>query len=238
LQLDDHVHVIALPMVRDGQTYTLNLSLIVDPDAGHALVDTGLPGQAEQITAELAGAGVQVADLRRIVLTHQDIDHVGSLRDLVEASGARVLAYEVEVPFIDGREPARFARPELLAQRPEMRAIAERIRPTPVDEPLQDGAVIDLAGGVRTVATPGHTVGHMCLYVERGGVLIAGDALTAADGRLQGPNPNATSDMATASASVRRLAELDVRRIVCYHGGVVDDDAGGQLRRVAAELAG
>jgi glyoxylase-like metal-dependent hydrolase (beta-lactamase superfamily II) len=236
VQLDDHVHVIALPMVRDGQTFALNLSLILDPERGSALVDTGLPGQAGEIGARLAEAGVQVADLRRIVLTHQDIDHVGSLHDLVEASGATVLAHEVEVPFIDGSQPARFARPEMLAQRPEMRAIAERIRPTPVDEPLQDGAVIDLAGGVRAVFTPGHTVGHMCLYVERGGILIAGDALTAADGRLQGPNPNATSDMETATASVRRLAELDVRKIVCYHGGVVDDDANGQLRRVVTEL--
>lgn len=236
MQLDDHVHVIALPMVRDGQTFTLNLSLILDPQGGPALVDTGLPGQAGEIGAQLAAAGVHVAVLRRIVLTHQDIDHVGSLHDLVEASGARVLAHEVEVPFIDGSQPARFARPEMLAARPEMRAIAERVRPTPVDEALQDGAVIDLAGGVRAVFTPGHTVGHMCLYVERAGILIAGDALTAADGRLQGPNPNATSDMETATASVRKLAELDVRKIVCYHGGVVDDDAGGQLRRVVAEL--
>jgi hypothetical protein len=44
--------------------------------------------------------------------------------------------------------------------------------------------------------------------------------------------------MATAAQSVRKLAGLDVRAIVCYHGGVVRDDAGGQLRRVAEGLAG
>lgn len=37
-----------------------------------------------------------------------------------------------------------------------------------------------------------------------------------------------------ARKSVRKLAELDVRAIVCYHGGLVDDDANGQLRRLAA----
>ena len=237
MQLNDDVRVLALPMVRDGQTNHLNLSLIVDPVHGPTLVDTGLPGQLDAIAAALGEAGVGVADLKRIVLTHQDIDHVGSLRDLVDASGARVLAHEVEAPFIDGSRPARFATPEMLAQRPELRAIVERMRPAPVDEPVQDGARLDLAGGVRVVATPGHTVGHMCLYLERTGTVIAGDALTAGDGRLQGPSPNATSDMATASRSVAKLADLDVRVIVCYHGGVVRDDAGGQLRRVAEELA-
>jgi glyoxylase-like metal-dependent hydrolase (beta-lactamase superfamily II) len=237
VRLNDDVYVLPLSIVREGQTSTLNLSLILDAAQGPTLVDAGLPGQVDQIGAALAEAGVQAGDLRRIVLTHQDIDHVGSLHALVQASGARVLAHGREVPFIDGTEPARFARPEVLAARPELRAVMERMRPTPVDEPLQDGARLDLAGGVRVVFTPGHTVGHICLYLERSGTVIAGDALTAVDGRLQGPNPGATQDMATASGSVRRLAELDVRAIVCYHGGVVRDDAGGQLRRVSDELA-
>jgi glyoxylase-like metal-dependent hydrolase (beta-lactamase superfamily II) len=90
---------------------------------------------------------------------------------------------------------------------------------------------------VRVVFSPGHTPGHICLYHERSRTLIAGDALTAEDGRLRGPNPSATPDMPLAAQSVRKLAALDVQAIVCYHGGVVDDDAQGQLRRVADELA-
>jgi glyoxylase-like metal-dependent hydrolase (beta-lactamase superfamily II) len=237
MKLNDDVYVLPLPLVRDGQTAFFNVSLILDAMHGATLVDTGLPGQTNAIAAALVEAGLQVADLKRIILTHQDIDHVGTLHDLVQASGARVLAHEVEVPTIDGTMPPRFARPELLAQRPEMRAMAERFQPTPVDEPLQDGARLDLAGGVRVVFTPGHTPGHMCLYLERSKTLIAGDALTSNDGQLMGPNQGATQDMPTASQSVRKLAELDVQTIVCYHGGVVAEDANGQLRRVAQELA-
>jgi hypothetical protein len=36
---------------------------------------------------------------------------------------------------------------------------------------------------------------------------------------------------------VRRLAEVDVETIVCYHGGVVGEDANGQLRRVIEEVS-
>jgi glyoxylase-like metal-dependent hydrolase (beta-lactamase superfamily II) len=148
-----------------------------------------------------------------------------------------VLAHASEVPFIDGSELPRFARPEILAQRPEMRAVAERFQPAHVDQELQDDTRLDLAGGVRVVFTPGHTPGHMCLYLERSKTLISGDALTASDGQLAGPNEGATQDMATASRSVQKLAALDVQTIVCYHGGVVSDDANGQLQRVAQALA-
>jgi glyoxylase-like metal-dependent hydrolase (beta-lactamase superfamily II) len=238
LRLDDDVHVLPLLMRLPDRTMDLNPSLVLDPAQGATLVDTGLPGQEQAIAAALAEAGVGVGDLRRIVLTHQDIDHVGALHALAAESGARVLAHEIEVPFIDGRELPRFARPEMLERRPELRPVAERLQPTPVDEPLRDGGRLDVAGGIRVVHTPGHTPGHVCLYLERSGVLVAGDALTAAEGRLQGPNQAATPDMASATRSVRRLAELDVRAIVCYHGGVVRDDANGQLRRVADELEG
>jgi glyoxylase-like metal-dependent hydrolase (beta-lactamase superfamily II) len=237
MQLNDDVHVLPLPMVRDGQTRILNLSLILDPAEGPTLVDTGLPGQLDTIASVMGEAGVGVRDLKRIVLTHQDIDHVGSLPDLVQASGALVLAHEVEAPFIDGTERPRFDRPDFLQQFPQMAAFMERLKQMRVDEALPDGARLDIAGGVRAVATPGHTVGHMCLYLERSRTVIAGDALTADDGRLQGPSATATADMPTAVRSVARLADLDVDAIVCYHGGVVSADAGGQLRRLAEELA-
>jgi glyoxylase-like metal-dependent hydrolase (beta-lactamase superfamily II) len=236
MKLNGDVAVLPLAMEWSGRTIVCNVSLLLDDAHGPTLVDTGVPGQLPAIAAALAEEGLKVEDLRRIIITHQDIDHVGSLHDLAETSGARVLAHATEVPFIDGSELPRFARPELLALRPELGVVAKGFRPTAVGELLEDGVRLDLAGGVRVVFTPGHTPGHISLYLERTRTLIAGDALVAEEGRLQGPNPQATPDMAQAAQSVRRLAELDVAAIVCYHGGVIADDASGQLRRVAAEL--
>ncbi len=87
------------------------------------------------------------------------------------------------------------------------------------------------------ISTPGHTPGHISLYLEQTKVLIAGDALTAEDSSLNGPNPSMTPEMGTAIQSIKRLADLDVDTIVCYHGGVVSKDADGQLRRVVRKAS-
>ena len=235
MKLNDDVYVLPIA-TPNNPTNPFNLSLILDSANGPLLVDTGIPGQTQLIAAALAEAGVQLRDLTWIILTHQDIDHIGSLHEIAQLSRARVLAHDTEAPAIDGTVLPRFARPEVLAQRPEMRPFAEMYQPTPIDQRLTDGEQLERAGGIRVVFTPGHTPGHISLYLERSRTLIAGDALTASDGQLQGPNPAATPDMDQAAVSVRKLAELDVAAIVCYHGGVVREDANGQLRRLAQKL--
>lgn len=236
MRLHPDLVILPLAVAQGGQTAVFHLSLITDA-ARPTLVDTGVPGQAPAIAALLAEHGLQLRDLRQIILTHQDYDHIGSLAELARLSGATILAGAAEADAIDGTVPPRFARPEALAQRPELRTVAAQHRPTPVDGRLADDERLDLAGGVRVIGTPGHTPGHIALVLERERTLITGDALRADNGRLLGPNPAFTPDMARAAESVRALAALDVAAIVCYHGGLVDTDAGGQLRRVADELA-
>lgn len=240
MRVNDDLAVLPLAVNMMGGPSTLNLALILDPERGHTLVDTGVPGELAAIEAGLAELGVGVRDVRRVILTHQDLDHVGSLADVVRASGAEVLAHEVEAPYIEGTlPPAKMPPPEvreamLASMPPGMRAVFERgAEPVPVTRRLRDGERLDLAGGVRVVFTPGHTPGHLSLYLERTRTLISGDALAAQGGQLRGPMERATPDMQGARASIRKLAELDVQTILCYHGGLVTEDAGGQLRRLA-----
>jgi glyoxylase-like metal-dependent hydrolase (beta-lactamase superfamily II) len=234
----DDLVVLPLSVARNGQTAVFNLSLITDATHGPTLVDTGVPGQTSAIAAALAELGFELRDLRRIILTHQDHDHIGSLAELARLSGAEILAGADEADAIDGTVLPRFALPETLIQRPELREVAAQYRPTPVDMRLANGERLDLAGGVRVIFTPGHTPGHIALFLERSHILIAGDALRADNGRLLGPNPAFTPDAVRAAASVQALAALDVEAVVCYHGGVVHEDAGGQLQRLAEELGG
>ena len=223
MRIADGVYVLPIPRgPREAEGF-LNLTLILDGESGNTLVDTGLPGQEEAIASALGEAGVGARDLRRIIFTHQDLDHVGSGAALVRRSGARVMAHAADAPYIEGE------------RRPQMREVLERLEPVGVDERLEDTERLELAGGIRVIFTPGHTPGHLSLYLERSKVLVAGDALTAEGGSLNGPNPSMTLDVGEAARSLRRLAELDVQTVVCYHGGVVDEDANGQLQRVVEE---
>jgi len=232
--------VYVLPILRSPQEPEsfLNLTLIVDEENGNTLVDAGLPDQVEAINAALVEAGIGVRDLRRIIFTHQDLDHVGSGAALVRQSGATVLAHPADAPHIDGSLRPLKPSPEMLEQRPQMREALERLEPVGVDERVEDSALLDLAGGTKVIFTPGHTPGHISLYLERSKVLIAGDTLTAERGYLNGPNQPMTPEMRRAIQSIRRLADLEIDTIVCYHGGVVADDANGQLRRVIEEASG
>jgi glyoxylase-like metal-dependent hydrolase (beta-lactamase superfamily II) len=148
-----------------------------------------------------------------------------------------VFAHPADAAHIDGSLRPLKPSPEMLERRPQMREVLERLEPVRVDEHLADGDRLDLAGGTRVIFTPGHTPGHLSLYLERPKVLVAGDALTAEGGHLNGPNPPLTLDVRAAVRSVRRLADLEIDTIVCYHGGVVSEDANGQLRRVVREAS-
>jgi glyoxylase-like metal-dependent hydrolase (beta-lactamase superfamily II) len=237
MRIADGVYVLPIQRGSQGTEGFLNLTLILDEQEGAALVDAGLPGHAEAIGAALADAGIGVRDLERIIFTHQDLDHIGSGAALVRQSGARVLAHAADAPYIEGELRPLKVTPQMLEQRPQMREVLERLEPVGVDELLEDGERLDLAGGTRVIFTPGHTPGHVSLYLERPKVLVAGDTLTAEDGYLNGPNPSMTLSVRQALQSIRRLADLEIEMIVCYHGGVVSEDANGQLRRVVQRVS-
>ena len=220
-----------------GSLTTIFPALILDDTRGATLVDTGIPGMQEAFRAALEEVGLGLGDVGRIIVTHHDLDHIGSLPDLVARTGAEVLALDAEVPYVQGEKPGqKQPTPQMLAgMPPEMAALLAHPPRAAVTRALRDGEVLDLAGGVRVVATPGHTAGHLSLLVVEDGVLIAGDALTSAGGQLRGPVERATPDMPEALSSVRKLAQLPVRAMLTYHGGLVDEDAAGQLARVAGE---
>jgi glyoxylase-like metal-dependent hydrolase (beta-lactamase superfamily II) len=237
MRIADGIYVLPIPRGSREAEGFLNPTLVLDEDDGNTLVDTGLPGQEEAIASALHEAGVGVRDLSRIIFTHQDLDHVGSGAALVRQSGARVLAHPADAPYIEGDLRPLKVTPEMLERRPQMREVLQRLEPVGVDELLEDEERLDVAGGIRVIFTPGHTPGHLSLYLERSKVLVAGDALTAEDGYLNGPNPSMTLDVGEAARSVSRLAELDVQTVVCYHGGVVSEDANGQIRRVVQDAS-
>lgn len=127
MKLTDDVYVLQVPRGANNLGNPLNLTLILDEQHGPTLVDAALPDQMETIEATLAEAGIEARDLERIIITHQDLDHIGSAAALVRESGARVLAHPEDVPYIEGDRRIIKLTPELLEQRPQMREMLGRI---------------------------------------------------------------------------------------------------------------
>ncbi|RIV16754.1 MBL fold metallo-hydrolase [Alicyclobacillaceae bacterium I2511] len=227
-----------------GAKMEIHPVIIRDRD-GVTLVDTGMPGQFSQLRAALEQAGVALTDLRRVILTHQDVDHIGGLPDLLREgpTNLKVWAHAADRPYIEGVKPLLKADPQRTRQMlshmpPALRAQVEsmfvHLPSGRVDVELTDDEVLSVGGGTRVIYTPGHTPGHVSLFVESEKTLITGDAMLIKDGELQGPNPTNTPDMAQAILSLTKLANLPVQTVVCYHGGVYQGNPQARLAYLAA----
>jgi len=193
------------------------------------LVDTGFPGQFDLLKAQIEKAGFSPEKITHVILTHQDMDHVGSAK-LLREMGAKILAYEIEAPYIQGdKTPIKMAdmeahlaelTPDRLAFYNMIKAGAPRFY-TRVDECLKDGQIIDVCGGIEVLHTPGHTPGHIALRLRACNIIICGDAATAPGGVLSGPNPMHAHDLAEATRSYEKLLALHAAGYACYHGGYV-----------------
>lgn len=206
--------VYAFPQTIERETGSMTIyPAAVDTRSGLLLVDAGDPGNADQIAANLGRIGYDWGDVHSVLLTHQDGDHAGGVRDVLDHTDAIVYAHETAVPYIDGRKY------------PIKEAPGERYQPADVDVELVDGVTFRTdTGPMDVVFTPGHAPGHIALHLEVPGLLLVGDSITADDGELAPPWSDKTPDMETALDSMRRLADLTVERVLCYHGGLVEAD--------------
>lgn len=197
------------------------------------LVDTGSPGHVDLILRDLAHIGVQAFHLKKLVVTHHHIGHVGNLAVIKRRSGARVYAHIADAPFIDGRLKRRAARSPV--ERVFHSAVTKvgfaEIQTVDVDRRLEDEEEIN---GWRVIHTPGHTPGHMCLL--RGGILISGDLLLASAGAFREMPLSSIGEVAASRASIGKVAELEFAAILPGHDPPHVVGAGEKVKDLAARL--
>ncbi|WP_379153396.1 MBL fold metallo-hydrolase [Paenibacillus sp. sgz5001063] len=236
---------ISVPVM--GGIDTFYPALIWDEE-GAILIDTGVPGAEQKFKQAAAEASVPLSHVRTILITHQDIDHIGSLPALLEQSQSTitVLAHEIERPYIEGDKMLLKHTPDALAAAEAMlppsvpeewkRAFLHVLAHPPkgrVDQTLTGGEYLPIGGGITIIHTPGHSPGHLSLYHHTSRTLIAADALTVRDGQLYGPDATATPDMLTALQSLHKFADWEIDQVICYHGGLYRGDVNRRIEELA-----
>jgi len=204
---------------------------LVREDDGLTLIDTSVAGLAPSVCKAAQSLG---APIRRILLTHAHIDHVGSLDALVSeyqgmefAIGQRESRLLLKDFSLDAGETGK-----RLMGFPGVKSQPARL--------LNDG---DCIGSLQAIFSPGHTPGHFAFLDMRDGSLIAGDAFTTQTGvlaagtfKLLFPFPALFSwNREVAPESARKLRGLKPERLAVGHGKTIESPLAAMDR--AIELA-
>lgn len=200
--------------------------LVVD-ETGVTIIDAGLAGHRRALLRELRGLGRGLGEVRGVVLTHGDTDHLGfaeRLRadhgvpvHLRPADAARARGEERSSPSWDG---ARLL-PTLGFLVDATRHGGLRTRYLTETVPIEDGQTLDLPGAPRVIGLPGHSPGSVAIHIPAVRAVFVGDALTTRHvlTGVTGPQPAPfTDDPELADSALDALRDLDVDWVIPGHG--------------------
>ncbi len=215
---------------------------------GWVLVDTGMKSSYAKIKNLIAEAIEPDARPQAIIMTHGHFDHRGSLQQLADEWQVPVYCHHMEVPYLTGK--ASYPPPDSTVGGGVMASVAFVYPSSPIDvqehlKELPEHGAVPALPDWRWIHTPGHTPGHISLFREKDGVLVAGDAVVTTRQEsifsvmtqkrvMSGPPKYFTPDWGAAARSVNELAALEPNVIVSGHGHAMYGD---EARKVLHKLA-
>jgi glyoxylase-like metal-dependent hydrolase (beta-lactamase superfamily II) len=220
VQLAPHLH-------RLGTSSLVNSYLIEDGGA-ITIVDAGLPGHWKDLLAELGSMGRSLADIKALLLTHGDIDHVGFAERLRREAGIPVYVGAADAAEARGQVPKPASARDPMRIGPLVGFIwyglthggLQRVSLAEVT-PIEGPTTLDVPGSPVVVPLPGHTPGSVAYRVPTVDAVFMGDSMTTRSvvsgvvGPALGPF---TVDPAQAVASLDALDGLEARWVLPGHG--------------------
>jgi glyoxylase-like metal-dependent hydrolase (beta-lactamase superfamily II) len=190
---------------------------LVEDESGVTVIDAGLAGHWRDLQDELTSMGRSVDDVRGVILTHGDSDHVGFAERLRRDHNVPVYVHEADAARARGEEKTSPAWGHMkLGATLRFLGYTTRkggLRTTYLKEvvPVHDGQVLDLPGAPRVISMPGHSPGSIAVSVPVVDAVFVGDALTTRHvltGK-RGPQPAPfTDEPDEALASLDHLTEV------------------------------
>ena len=216
---------------------------LVEESGQVTIIDAGLPGQWQELLDELSAMGRSLDDVRAVLLTHGDTDHIGFAARLHRMRDVPIHVHELDAARARGEVKKAMSGWGPVRLRPLAGFLAYsarrgglRVPPVPELEMLRPGMTFDLPGSPRVIGMPGHTPGSVAYHVDAVGALFVGDAMTTRSVLTgdRGPRPAPfTLDQGQADASFKQIAGLDARWVLPGHGPAWDGDASEAVRRYA-----
>ena len=208
---------------------------LLEQDGKVTLIDAGLSGYRDTLEPALAEMGCSIDDVKAIVLTHADPDHVGFAGELQRTHGIPVYVHRADSERTrQGKTKHTEASPAamlgMLRHAHSCRALRHTIanggaKQSKVAEVIafDDGDELDVPGRLQVIHTPGHTEGHCVFYAPSEDALFVGDAINNLDivtgqpgARLAPQAANISTDQAYESLS--RIEEVEAQTLYFGHG--------------------
>ena len=178
--------------------------LILNNNEG-ILIDTGRPGQGNGILNELNSMNINPIQIKNILITHHDVDHVGNLAMLENETKAKIWASKEDIPYINGEKSRhgikKYVAFIMRAKKPK------KILPYPNDQKIED---------IEVISTPGHTPGHVCLIYKD--ILFAGDLFRTSKGKIIPMRSFMNWNNSLLKESINRIDKHDFEWICPAHG--------------------
>lgn len=202
---DSHVYLIGNPSSRDL-----------------SIVDAGLMGKGNYKVRSIRDFGVQLEDIKRVIMTHTHLDHIGCLTEIKKLlPHVELWVHEVEAGPLESGDDRTVYGMDMFKSMMQMQY---DLKPGDftfqVDRRLKEGDFLEI-GGMKweVLHIPGHSAGSIALYDPANRVLIPGDTVYAdyAIGRfdLHG------ADASALKSSLMRLAKLDVDILLPGHNRIM-----------------
>lgn len=210
-------------------------AVLLDHEGELTLIDTGFPNSGAKILRAVTELNRSPRDVKHLVLTHGHPDHIGSAAAIVRATGARTYIHPADAPLAETGGPFRPMRPARalplkllyhLIWRPE-----QGVEPVAIDQRIEEGEALPIAGGLRPIHAPGHCAGQLAFLWQGRRLLIAADVFTDLLGLA---DPIGFEDEAQGRRSQRKLADLDFDAAAFGHGKAIREGASAKLRRAVA----
>ncbi len=201
-----------------------------------SLIDAGLMGKGSYKIESIQKAGIELSAIKRIIMTHTHLDHIGCLAEILkQLPWAELWVHRSEADLLEsGDERAVYGVDMFREYCNEQFGLKPGAFKCQVNRKLQGGEILDIGDMTwEVIHIPGHSMGSIGLYHRPVKILISGDVVYAdyAIGRfdLYG------ADAAGLKESLMRLGELEVDILLPGHNQIVKGLPKGYILKTAKQ---